>query len=285
MGNRLRACILLLFTAAACQQLDPPDDFVARVGDAYLLQADINAHLASLAIGSDTSKARQLIIDQWITNELLYQEALRLQLSARTDIEHRLNESARAVLIEGLISEYHDQVAGGVSQIDITNYYERNKEYLRLLEPFVHVRYLVNPSLDSLRLARRILLQTSNANTDSVFTVLIDRFNTSPTDQSDQYALNQNYFPEARLFANQPEVRELLQRTSEGTQPRILGIDEEYHFLQVVDRVPAGTIPELSWIKDLVQRQLIISVRKQNYARRVQSLRAEAESREDIEIR
>ena len=282
MRNRLGACVLLLFATAACQQLDPPDDFVARVGDAYLLQADIDARLAGLAIGPDTSNARQLIIDQWITDELLYQEALRLRLSARENIQYRLNESTRAVLIEALISEYQDQDTNEVPQTEMVDYYERNKEYLRLLEPFVHIRYLVNPSLDSLRLARSILLQTPDENADSVFTVLIDRFDISPPDQ---HALNQNYFPEAKLFNSQPEVRALLQRTSEGTQPGIIGVDDEYHFLQVVDRVPAGSIPELPWVRDIVQQQLVIHIRKQNYARSVQALRAQAESGEDIEIR
>jgi hypothetical protein len=282
MRSRLRAYVLLLFVTAACQQLDPPDDFVARVGDAYLLKADIDARLAGLAIGPDTSNARQLIIDQWITDELLYQEALRLQLSTQENIKIRLNESTRAVLIEALISEYQDQDTSEVSQTEMVNYYERNKEYLRLLESFVHIRYLVNPSLDSLRLARRILLQTPDTNADSVFTVLIDRFDISP---ADQHALNQNYYPEAKLFNGQPEARALLQRTSEGMQPQIIGIDDNYHFLQVVDRVPAGTIPELSWVRDIVQQQLVIHIRKQNYARSVQALRAQAESSEDIEIR
>ncbi len=282
MSNPLRACVLLLVATAACQQLDPPDDFVARVGDAYLLQADIDARLAGLAIGPDTSNARQLIIDQWITDELLYQEALRLRLSARENIQYRLNESTRAVLIEALISEYQDQDTNEVPQTEMVDYYERNKEYLRLLEPFVHIRYLVNPSLDSLRLARSILLQTPDENADSVFTVLIDRFDISPPDQ---HALNQNYFPEAKLFNSQPEVRALLQSTIEGAQPRIIGVDDEYHFLQVIDRVPAGSIPELHWVSDIVQQQLIIHIRKQNYARSVQALRAQAESGEDIEIR
>ena len=282
MRNQLRVCILLLFATAACQQLDPPDNFIARVGDAYLQQADIDARLAGLAIGPDTSNARQLIIDQWIIDELLYREALRLQLSAREDIKNRLNESTRAVLIEALISEYQDQETNEVSQTGMLDYYERNKEHFRLLEPFVHIRYLVNPSLDSLRLARSILLQTPDIYADSVFTVLIDRFDISPPDQ---HALNQNYFPEAKLFSSQTEVQALLQRTSEGTQPRIIGVDDDYHFLQVVNRVPAGAIPELSWVRDIVQQQLVIHVRKQNYARSVQALRAQAESSEDIEIR
>ena len=217
MRNRLRACVLLLFATAACQQSDPPDDFVARVGDTYLSQADIDARLAGLTTGSDTSNTRHLIIDQWITDELLYQEAVRLQLSAREDIKERLNENARAVLIEALISEYQNQVTNEVPESEIVDYYERNKEHLRLLEPFVHIRYLVSPNLDSLRLARSILLQTPDSSADSVFSVLIDRFNLS---SADQHSLNQNYLPEAKLFNNQPEVRALLQRTSEGMQPR-----------------------------------------------------------------
>jgi hypothetical protein len=49
--------------------------------------------------------------------------------------------------------------------------------------------------------------------------------------------------------------------------------------------VPAGEVPELSWIEDEVRRQVEIQSRKQMVARHVQRLRNEAQARDELEIR
>lgn len=271
---------LLLISTTGCQRPNSSDEFVARVGDAYLLQSDLDASLANLAPNFDTTQVRRQIIDQWIDNELLYQEALHLRLSNREDIKRRLDESARAVLIEGLISDYHAQADQEITPLDVATYYENNKEQLRFLEPFVHIRYLSNPSQDSLELARQLLSQATNP--DSVFVTLIERFSSSPADDLE---INQNYLPETRLFIDQFKLSNLLGNTEAGQLPQILRGDSLYHFLQVMARSPAGTIPELPWVETFIREQLAIRFRKQNYTRSVQNLRVEAEFREDIEIR
>ncbi len=271
---------LLLVGFTGCQRQISSDEFVARVGNAHLLQSDLDARLANLASGFDTTEARKQIIDQWIDHELLYQEAVRLRLSNRKDIQQHLEESARAVLIDGLISDYHTQADHQITPVDVATYYENNKEQLRFLEPFTHIRYLSHTSRDSLELVRQLLSQT--ANPDSMFVSLIERFSHSV---ADVLRMNQNYLPEARLFPTQPELRNLLRNTHAGQPPRILRGDSLYYFLQVMDRNPAGTIPELSWVETFVREQLKIRFRKQNYTRSVQRLRAEADSQEDIEVR
>lgn len=271
---------LLLISIACCQRPTSSDEFVARVGDAYLLQPDLEASLANLASDVDTTEARRQIIEQWINSELLYQEALRLRLSNREDVRRRMDESARAVLIEGLISEYHKKSDHEITPVDVATYYENNKEQLRFREPFVHVRYLRSPSQDSLELARQLLLQA--ANPDSIFLSLIERFSSSA---KEVLKMTQNYHPESRIFGNQTALSEILRNTSPGQQAQIVRIDSLYHFLQVIDRSPAGTIPELPWIEGFVREQLMIGFRKQNYVRSIQSLRVEADFREDIEIR
>jgi hypothetical protein len=65
----------------------------------------------------------------------------------------------------------------------------------------------------------------------------------------------------------------------------VIETDGLAHLLQLVDRVPAGAIPELAWIEDQVRRQLTIDARKQMYERQVQRLRTEALSRDALVIR
>ncbi|MCY4159199.1 MAG: hypothetical protein OXE92_06300 [Bacteroidetes bacterium] len=280
MTSRVGVLFLLLINIFACRQLESPDDFVARVGDSYLLSSDIEASLSDLAIGIDTVRIRSQIISQWINTELLYQEALRRNLSDNEDIKLRLEESARAVLIEGIISEYHSQADQEIMPNDIAKYYEQNQEHLRFFEPFVYVRHLSSPVKDSVETVMELMNQ--NLITDSVFATLIERFSTSPTER---FMLMENYFQENRLFLDQPELADLLKNTQAGSPPQLVQIDSLYHVIQVVDRSHPDSIPELPWIEDFIREQLSIRFRKQNYTRSVQSLRVNAEFREEIEIR
>ncbi len=270
----------ILISITGCLQPDSSEEFVARVGDTFLLQSDLDASLTNLASNLDTAQVRRQIIDQWIDNELLYQEALRQRVANREEIKRRMNESARAILIEGLISDYHSQADLEITPVDVATYYENNKDQLRFQESFVHIRYLSNPSQDSLLLATKLLNQS--ANPDSEFVSLIHRFSTYPADALE---MNQHYIPEARLFTNQFELRNLLNDTEVNQSPQILRGDSLYHFLQVIGRNPAGTVPKLASIETFIREQLSIRFRKQNYMRSIQALRVEAEFREDIEIR
>ncbi len=274
-------CSLAL--ATGCQRQTPPEGYVARVGDVYLMQDEINAALDNLPPRLDSTEARRQFIDQWVTNELLYQEALRLSLRTREGVQRRLEESERSVLIDALVSQLFEEEMEAPFPPEIRVYFERHKEQLRLREPFARVRYLFTTEADSARLARRLLQQaTSAANADSLWAQLVSRFAEDP---ELSLTLSGNYFPESRLFMEQPVLREHLAQLRPGQLAPLIETNGHAHLLQLDDQVPAGTIPKLAWIEDQVRRQLTIDARKQMYERQVQRLRTEALSRDALVIR
>ncbi|MFB3131376.1 MAG: peptidyl-prolyl cis-trans isomerase, partial [Rhodothermales bacterium] len=134
---------------------------------------------------------------------------------------------------------------------------------------------------DSARLAHR-LLQEATAAADSLWPQLVTRF---AQDAELSLTLSGNYFPESRLFIEQPVLRQHLAQLRPGQLAPLIEANGHTHLLQLEDRVPAGSIPELAWIEDQVQRQLTIDARKQMYERQVQRLRTEALSRDVLVIR
>ncbi len=275
----LMVCSLAL--AAGCQRQTPSQGYVARLGDAYLMQDEVHAALDNLPPRLDSAEARRQFIDQWVTNELLFQEALRLNLRTQQDVQRRLEESERSVLIDALVSQLFEQEMGAPLPPEIRAYFERHKEQLRLREPFAHVRYLFSAEADSARLAHR-LLQEATAAADSLWPQLVTRF---AEDAELSLTLSGNYFPESRLFIEQPVLRQHLAQLRPGQLAPLIEANGHTHLLQLEDRVPAGSIPELAWIEDQVQRQLTIDARKQMYERQVQRLRTEALSRDVLVIR
>ena len=195
-------------------------------------------------------------------------------------MQQRLAESERSVLVDALITQMFEEEVEAPNANEVLAYFERHKEQLRLREPFVRVRYLYTTNPDSAERAQALLRQaTSDA--DSVWSVLVERF---AEDAALSLSLASNYVPESRLFMEQPLLHDRLTRLRVAQIAPVLEANGKRHLLQLADRAPAGTLPELSWIEDEVHRQLTIDARKQMYERQVQRLRTEALSREALVV-
>lgn len=283
--RRFATFALVLFSAislTACEEEVPAPDFVARVGDRYLLRAELDRALRSIPVPQDSMEARQQIIEQWVTNELMYQEALRRGLRQDDEVQRLLAESERAVLVNALLADLYEENAVAPSTSEKQAYFESHKEQLRLRESFARVRYLKAANRMNAEAARRMLQQASPAERDSMWSIAINRY---AADENLAAEISASYYPESRIFIDRPVLRESLASLLGGQLAPVIEADSAFHVLQLVERVPARTIPELSWIEEELVRRLVIQGRKQLYARQVQRLRNEALAREDLEIR
>ncbi len=284
---RFRLFLFLLLASAAgfllsgCKKEEPAGDFVARVGNRYLHRAELEAALASMPAGVDSTEAQKQFIEQWVANELLYEEAQRRGLRNDPEVRRLLQESEQSVLVSALLARLYDEEPVSASPADIAAYFERHKEQLRLREPFVRVRYLSNTSADSLQVVRRLLQQTPDTKRDSIWQIIVDRF---ASDKSGSTTLSATFYPESSMFAALPPVREALTSLKAGQISNIISYDSSYHLVQVAERVPAGEYPKLEWVQDELLKRLAVQDRKQMYAREVQRLRNEALAREELEV-
>src|SRR5690625_2798060 len=143
MRGRILLSLLAVLFVAGCGRSDPPQDFVARLGDRVLTQDELSNQLRSLSFTEDSLEARQQIIEQWLTNELLYREARRRGLRNNRDVQRLLADNERSVLVSTLISQMYDEMDEDVDEGELLAYYERSRERLLLREPFVQFRDLI----------------------------------------------------------------------------------------------------------------------------------------------
>ena len=275
-------CLGILAWLWGCQQEAPAPDFVARLDGQYLTQEEVSEALAALPVPTDSTEARQQIIEQWVTNQLLYQEALRRDLTQDPAERRLLEENERSVLVSALISRLYEEDPAAPSAAELQAYFERHKEQLRLREPYLRVRYLATADAEDAAAVREELASAPDAARDSVWTAAVQQH---ADDVQDALQLSSNFYPESRLFAAHPALREVVSGLTAGQTGPVFESDGRHHVLQLVARVPAGTVPELSWIEDELRHRLTIQSRKQMYARQVQRLRNEALAREELEIR
>ena len=270
----LCACFLLV----GCESESPPPDYVARVGDAYLTQEELNTSLRDLA-GLDTAEARKQIIEQWVTRTLLLQEALDRNLEESPDVQRRLREQERAVLVTALTNRIYDSEEVAPTDEEIRTYFARHQDQLRLREPYIRVRYLATKRrADAKRVHQRLAASVS----DSLWGQFARQY---AIDSLRALGLAQRYAPESRLFSRLPKLRTTLRDLQSGDLAPIVSSDSIHHVLQLMERIPAGTSPRLEWIRPEIRRRLMVRARKQMYAREVQRLRNEAKARNALEIR
>ena len=278
----LIAC-LLTFGLTACRQQAPVPDYIARVGGRYLTRSELSFALASLPVAQDSLEARQQIVERWVSNELLFQEAMRRGLRNNPNVQRLLQENERSVLISALVNVLYEEALETPTPAEITLYFEQNKEQLRLREPFVRVRYLLTSHPDSAASARKVLLTLNKSpSSDSLWEGLVNRFAVDPEGSRN---LARTYYAESRLFTLQPALHEVVARLRQGQTTPVMQKDTLFQVLQLVERVHAGTVPEVGWIEDELRERLLIQNRKQMYARQVQRLRNEAITQENLDIR
>lgn len=281
-----RSIVLLLVLAAwaGCRAQPPAaETYVARVGSTYLTEEDLSAALAVVPAGMDSLTAREQFVEQWVTAELMAREAEERGLRERPDVQRQLVENERAVLAAALLSTLYDESPESVSRADLETYFDRNRDRLRLREPYVRVRFIATASEEQAQAAREALQDAMLTSSQDSLWEVAARTYTSDTTAS--RALSRAYVPESRLRGSTAAaVWQALGQLGPGQIAPVIEADSTFYVVQLVDRAGAGSVPQLAWIEDEVRRQLTIQSRTQMLARHVQQLRAEAEARNALEV-
>ena len=129
MRGRILLSLLAVLFVAGCGRSDPPQDFVARLGDRVLTQDELSNQLRSLSFTEDSLEARQQIIEQWLTNELLYREARRRGLRNNRDVQRLL---ADTMLVSTPAPEPFDRVAALPVGGRTDSFFERGRRMIRI---------------------------------------------------------------------------------------------------------------------------------------------------------
>lgn len=272
--------VTLFVVVSGCNDHESNVRFVARVGSALLTEEDIALSLTNQAAFLDSSDAVSQIVEQWITNELLYQEALERGLISDPEVERLLKDNERSVLISTLVDRMTTaDIGSGPDDDAIRTYYEKNREKLALREPYVQIRHLVLSSPDSAEVLWKLVSEMA---TDALGTA---QFKALALNYSREGPLPDAYYPQSQLFAGMPGVVEAISRLSPGETLPVIPHAGRYHIVQLIDKIDAGSIPAMEMIINNLRDRVTIQMRKQLYARQVQRLRTRSLARDELEIK
>jgi parvulin-like peptidyl-prolyl isomerase len=278
--------LLLAFVAAIALPAcgggeDEAPAYAARVGDTELSEDEVAGALSALPPGLDSAAARQQVIEQWVTAELLAQEARRRGLQTEPDVQSTLAESERAVLGAALVEHFFAANPGSPTDEELAAYFSENRDDLALREPYVRVRHLRARTNEDAETARASLARAGTAAfADSLWRMVAREYADDP---DGALAMSATHMPESRYRAAGDVLAETVSTLAPG-QAAVVPVAGVFHVIQLVDRRPAGTPARLEWVRDDLRERIAIDRRYALLARQVQSLRTEAMAARRLDV-
>ncbi|WP_420454913.1 peptidyl-prolyl cis-trans isomerase [Rubrivirga sp.] len=278
--------LLLALAVSACG--DAPADVsdgaaVARVGDAELTEADLADALGDAPAGLDSATVREQLVEQWVQRELLIQEARRQGLDDDPAVARRLQEAERSTLEQAALETFFEQAPAEPSDADLEAYYDRHRDALALREPYVRLRHLRLADASKAAEARASLARAvASPYPDSLFVLVAAEYADDPAGAT---AFAGEYVSEERIRSLDETLGERVARLSAGAEVAVVPVSRTVHLVQVVDRVPAGTVPPFRLVRDELAERLGVQMRRDAQARLLQRLRSEAQAAGRLAVR
>lgn len=249
---------------------DPPP--AARVGTAVLSLDDITALRDS---GITASPRLRAYVDEWVADELLYQEAVRRGLTDDGAFAARLDAVRRRLAVDALLrTELDTQDTATVNEDAIRALYASAGPAFLLREPVARVSFALFADRDAANVFRTRLLRgepwepaVAAARTDSLAGPQLLR------------VITRDFFTPSTLY---PEELWKLARTLQKEEVSFaVRTDAGYYVLIVHSYRDQGEMPELDYVRGDIRDRLLIEHRRRRYNELLASLR----TRTTIDVR
>ncbi len=252
--------IFFLVMHAGCQQSNPEQQVIVRVGDEKLTLDQLLEDIPPAMRSQISREDLQEYLSRWINSQILYQEARRRQLDAKVDVRRELRKLEVDLIANALLEEELDKPLD-ISDEEIQRYYETNRNsFVRTSQEIqaMHVQCNDQASADSLY---RILL----GGTDFVSSA--KRFATKGSDTTSWEA----YFSEEETT---PEIADHVFRLPVGTISKPVPSEFGYHVFKILNRFPTGTTRELAQMRPQIIAKLEVEKRQARYRQLLTDLKS-----------
>lgn len=257
------SCMLLAtFLVAGCsesseQENTAPDDadLLAEMGDQKLYMKDVLVRLPERQLIADSLGAVLRYRDGWIRQQVLAQEARRQGLHESSVFQDAVEEYEQELLAELITDSFLErQQDDEVSREEALRYYEQNRDQFVLSKQYVRFHHMIARDRSSAVQARQQLLRGAE------WEDVAQRYSVDPT-----YALRNSrlFHPEDEALLNFPEMKRMLEPIGLTEISPILPVNGNYHFIQLLEYKNEGSVPELEWALDHIERAITIEKRRE----------------------
>lgn len=261
VGKYHSALVVILFSVlvfAMCSS-KPSSPVIARVGKSVLTLDDLFSSIPPEYSEQITHEQNVNYVRQWISTELLYQEALRQKIDREQEIKARLEKMKKDLLSAEMINRCSMKNNEAVSDKAIRAYYEKNKQHYIREHDVVRYQEIV---VDELATAQEVRKEVDEDNFEEV-AALRSKYPSNDLDNT----------PFIVLDAVPPVLRKAITKSS---APSIIGpvkTEEGYHILHVISKLEKGGTATEEEVRDEIISQLSNASQKGEVERLIAELR------------
>jgi hypothetical protein len=244
----LAALVCFLFIAAGCSKKEKSASIVAKVNDAVLTEDDLN-----IALSQDRNKGkfREEYVQNWIEKEVLFQQASKKGIQDESQFKFMADLNKKELAVALFISKIMDENNVDISDNDIRNYYENNKEDFRLNDNVFVMNEIYFNDFDKAVQFRNDVLNNDWNRALNIFNGDKSIVEVSPQNLYYQYQIQ----PITLLrVVNNMEVGET--SIVLETEP------SKYALVQLITKYDNNSIPPFEVIKDKIKDRLLIIKKK-----------------------
>ncbi len=266
------AAALGLFLAA-CGRDSGRGGYVARVNSAVLTDADI-AHMRD-SLGEMGAASRDYV-NEWVVNELLYQEAERRGVTDEPAFREQLDAMRKRLAVAALLQEsvYGKVDSSAINADSVTAVFSRTASAFALREDVTQASSVLFRDRDAANAFRTRVLR-GGAWDAALAEILSHRTQPSPVLRSADH----QFYTRATLYPE--ELWKLARSLAREEISFPLRTEEGYYVLRTHLTLRQGEIPPLAYVRAEVRERMLMDLRRDRYEAFLGTLR----KRHTIDIR
>lgn len=266
--------LILLFTACTSSERSE-GRVLAEVNGIVLTTKDAKANIPESEFLPDSVSAYNAYKDSWIQKQLILQETERLKLLDSPDVYKKVERAKQEMLLisfqEAVLNTLENEIQ--VTDEEARNYYQINKDKFLLDERYIRFRHLIASNLTDAENAKRDLMRG----------LTWERVASEYSLQSDMVIKNASRFwPESSALKEFDTLNRYLRLIGVSEISIIENIDDEYHFVQLLEEKAVGEHPDLEWLLEQIKEWLILEKKRIAYNTYVKNLYLAAEANNEI---
>lgn len=246
--NSLLVPFLISLIFLSCSKEEKHEKNIAKVNDAVLTEDMLNSMMND---SNNKAKLKDEIINQWIEDEVLFQEAEREGITNEKEFQKILERSKKNLAISFLIKKYLEENEIQIKDEELKKYYDENKNEFILNDELYYLRIAKFENYESAIEFRKKLIETNWNIANNYIKTRTDKFQTK-----EDLIYEKDLQPiQVVRIVNTMEINEI---------SSIIDISSnEFIIINLMNKYSENTIPPFEAIKNLVKEKLTILKQKE----------------------
>ena len=264
---RLPQTGLCLALIVGCDHAEERDPVVARVGDEVLTATELRSQFPYDS-GRQEGEERRRFVENWVQQELLYQEAVERRLDRNARLQELIEQARRDLLVAALLDREFQDREVKITDDAISSYYYSHQDKFERTEEEIRAEHILLATRRDANTLRQDLLQGDSFSEAAVLHSL-DLSSSAAGGDLGYFSADDN-----------PVLWEACQNLALGTLSKPVATVRGFHIIRVLSRKEAGTVKELQSVRSQIVETLVL----EDYRQRLEELTLRLKGRNSWQI-